>query len=704
MSPEQVRGKSADRRADIWAFGVVLFEMLTGGKVFHREDVSLTLASVMTEEPDWEELPKDTPFRIRRLLERCLEKDPRQRLQHIGEARIAIEDYRDHPEAEEPDQIVSPSTAISGRQKLLLGVAFLVVLLLGVLLSWMLKPVPPTPGPMRLNVDVSGKETLGIREGNCAALSPDGKLLVYRTSVVADRLRLRSLDRLTSEVLPGTETAVDPFFSPDGRWIGFTTVFSNELKKVSVVGGTPLTLCSVPRDNNAPDFRLNAGGTWGPNGMIVFGVPGSSLMKVSADGGTPEKLTELEDGELGHAWPQFLPGGKQVLFSSFRSETSRIEAVDLESKRRTVVLDTGGEYPRYAASGHLLYVNNGTLFAASFDTERLQTTSEPLPVLEDVLMDDSGTGAAQYGVSENGTLFYLTGEVGSGYNLTWVDAEGTQTPATRMLPNYAGYYDLSPEGRRLAVGITSNRNVDVWVIDLERESQLRLTFDEAVDQHPIWSPDGRFVYFSSSRDGKSGVYRKASEGSGEAERIWENETLVVAREASDKYLVLSLEFDLHLLSLLDEDSAVPEPYLANLSYEVGSPRISPNGNWLAYDSNETGRWEVYVGSLPRAGGRWQVSSEGGFRPKWSADGKRLFYRTDDAIWGSEVETQDDSLQISKPERLAELEGWYDQGLGVDSAGDRFLLISEGGQGAGRNHVTFVFNWFEELRQLMENRQ
>ena len=704
MSPEQARGKPVDQRADIWAFGIVLFEMLAGRQVFHAGDISFTLASVMKDEPDWGMLPSETPSSIKQLLKRCLRKDVRRRIQHIGDARIGVEDYLANPHDEEPDPAESPAPAMGRGRKLVFGLGSLLVVALVVLLSWLAKPEPPAAGPLRLSVDVSGNKALGVNSGNSAALSPDGRLLAYQTSVVADRLRLRSLDRLTSEVLPGTETATAPFFSPDGRWIGFTTRLSQELNKVSVSGGTPITLCSVSSEDSAPNYNVNAGGTWGPNGIIVFGVPGGSLMKVSASGGTPEKLTELEDGELGHAWPQFLPGGEQVLFSSFRSETSRIEAVELESKRRTVVLDTGGEYPRYAASGHLLYVNNGTLYAASFDTNTLQTRSEPLPVLEDVLMDSVGSGAAQYGVSENGTLFYLGGEANDGYNPIWVNAEGTQTPASKMLPNYSGYFDLSPDGRRLAVGMVSDRNVDVWVIDLEAESQLRLTSDKAVDQHPIWSPDGRFLYFTSSRGGRSGIYRKAADGSGKTESIWEGEAIVVVRAASEKYLILAIDFEIYLLSLLEKGPTEPEPYLANVSYDAGSPRISPDGKWLAYDSNETGRWEVFVGSFPQAGARWQVSSEGGFRPHWSANGKRLFYRTDDAIWASEVKTRNDSLQLSKPERLAELEGWYDQDLGVDFNGDRFLLINEGGQGAGRNHVTFVFNWFEELKQLTETQQ
>ncbi|MGW8178546.1 MAG: hypothetical protein ACWGQW_07250, partial [bacterium] len=255
-----------------------------------------------------------------------------------------------------------------------------------------------------------------------------------------------------------------------------------------------------------------------------------------------------------------------------------------------------------------------------------------------------------------------------------------------------------------AVGIESKANFDIWVVDLERDVPIRLTVDEAVDTNPVWSPDGRFLYFNSDRDGQSEVFRKAVDGSGEAERIVESDTAVMVRAASDEYLALAKNQDLFLFSLQGKGSSESEPFLANPSYEEGSPRFSPKGNWLAYDSNETGRYEVYITSYPQIRGKSQVSSEGGFRPKWSTDGKKLFYRTTDAIWVSEVKWQGDTPQPGKPFRLVVLDdgsGQYAQDLGVDSKNERFLLISQGG---GRSQLTFVFNWFEELRQLTESTQ
>ena len=700
MSPEQARGKAVDRRADVWALGVVLFEMLAGRKVFDGEDLSLTLASVMKEEPDWDKLPRDTPSSIKQLLRRCLKKDGRQRLQHIGDARIAIEEYIADPQAEEPEPIVSPHTAFSRKQKLFLVLTVLLTLLLGALLNWELKPEPPAPRPVRLEANISGSEGLNTFAGNSVALSPDGRLLVYRTGTGQEPLRLRSLDSLDSQTMPGTEGGGAPFFSPDGRWVGFSGRELRALKKVSISGGTPVTLC--------PSLGV-LGGTWSPEGVIVFATRGAPLKQVSAAGGTPQELTQLQEGEVQHDWPQFLPGGEQVLFTSYRENGRRIEVFDMESRKRSIVVETGGDYPRYASSGHLLYVDDRTLFAAPFDLHELQTTGEPVPIVADLVMDGVASGAAQYGVSDNGTLFYLTGEARRQSNLIWVDAKGRQTTASPTPRTYVGFSDLSPKGRRLAVGIESNENTDIWVLDLERDTSMRLTFDEASDANPIWSPDGRFLYFVSFRDGKHGIFRKAADGSDEAEWILESDIIFGVRAASDEYLALTKDQDLFLFSIRGKGSSEPEPFLTNPSYEEGSPRFSPKGNWLAYDSNETGRYEVYITSYPQIRGKWQVSSEGGFRPKWSADGKKLFYRTNDAIWVSEVEMLGNTLQISKPDRLVEVEHWYNEGiygqdLGVDSERDRFLLIGGLGQPEGRNQVTFVFNWFEEIRQLTESNQ
>ncbi|MGW8178545.1 MAG: protein kinase domain-containing protein, partial [bacterium] len=422
MSPEQARGKAVDKRADIWAFGVVLFEMLAGRQVFRGEDLSHTLATVIKDEPDWEELPEHIPSRIKDLLRHCLKKDAWQRLRDIGDARLLITDYLARPEEQELSEIITVSTSTSKRNKVFLSLTVLLALLLGVLLSWLLRSEPPTPSPVRLEANVADEGGFNTYWGNCAAISPDGQLLVYHPGGSDEALRLRTLDSLTSEVVAGTKYAFAPFFSPDGSWIGYSDRPSRTLKKVSVLRGTPVTLCSTGTSM--------ASGAWGPNGVIVFGSSERGLMQVSTAGGTPEALTELEEGEFRHEWPEFLPGGRHVLFSVYTSDGPHIEAVDIESRERRIVLENAGDYPRYAASGHLLYVNDGTLFATSFDSEPMHTMGESIPVVEDVMMDSTATGAAQYGVSENGTLFYLTGGATSQNHLRWVDAEGRRSYAS----------------------------------------------------------------------------------------------------------------------------------------------------------------------------------------------------------------------------------------------------------------------------------
>jgi serine/threonine-protein kinase len=691
MSPEQAKGKSVDRRADIWAFGVVLYEMLTGKQAFRGEDLSDTMAAVLRSDVEWEALERATPIRISRLIRRCLERDTRQRLQHIGEARIGIEQYLAAPTEARLDSH-DVKAGITGIQKLSLAAAVLIALGLGTYAGWALRPNPKPPSPIRIGTNLSGDETLYTLFGSSLALSPDGNRLAFVQGTFGSHdLYLHALDRLESEKIQGTQSANTPFFSPDGQWVGFCSggTEGGDLKKVSVSGGSPVTLAQV---------GLTGGGTWGPDETIVFGSYDGPLMKVSEAGGTPHEVTHLEEGETSHRWPQFLPGGHSVLFISYSSSgEGNIEVADVESGRRKLIR-RGGRYPRYIASGHLLYDDNRTLFAVPFDLEKLETQGEAVPVLDGLMADAFRNGAVQYSVADDGTMVYLRGTRAAERTLVWADEKGAVNPASKHRRNYQGFLRLSPDGKHVAVSINSEGNTDLWSLDLDRDLMTRLTFDEASDANPVWSRDGSVIYFRSQRAGKEGIFRIKADGSGKAEQLLESDDPVPPREISPdgRYLAYCPGgVDIYLLPL--EEGGPSKAFLADPQNEA-SPRSSPDGRWLAYDSDESGRYEVYVRRFPEGDGKVQVSSEGGFRPHWSADGRRLFYRIDDAIWVSDIDVQGDSLRPGKAQRLINLEGGFDQSYEVGKDGKRFLLIQN--QADGEAKPIFVVNWFEELKRLV----
>ena len=697
MSPEQAKGKAVDRKADVWAFGAVLYEMLTGRKAFEGEVVSETLASVLKTDPEWSTLPGDTPPALRRLLERCLEKDPRQRMRDIGDARIAIDDLRSG-RFEETEVVTAAAPKRANR--LVTAAAVAAALVLGAIAAWFLKPVPPEPAHRQMEVAVAGSLPLFYEQGSGVVLSPDGDLLAFTTGLASDtstfHLNLRPLDRLESTEVTGTGAAYNPFFSPDGQWVGFAT--PTELKKVAVAGGTPLTLCQV---------SLSRGATWGENGMIVFSsTPASALSWVPAAGGTPEPLTELAEGEVSHRWPHFLPGGKHVLFTSYNStdrNSGRIEVVNVETGKRTLVHE-GGTYPRYVASGHLLFANNGTLFAAPMDPKGLELSRLPAPVLPEIAVNTEG--GAMYDVAEDGTLVYLTGRVaGAHHLLKWFNIEGQSASVTEVPREYVNGR-LSPDSRQLAVELVSEGNRDIWVYDLERNTQTRLTFADGQEFFPVWSPDGQWIYYGSTSS-EVGIFRKRTDGSGTEELVLAARDSVMMNPYSISpdgrfiaYHDQAAEGDIWLLPL--DGSSEPAPFFKSTSLE-GDPMFSPDGRWISYDADDSGDWEVYVRPFPGPGGKWQISAEGGEFARWSADGTKIFYRNrDGGIWRVDVDGTGESFQAGRPVKVLDLPPEYLGDWDINPAGTRFLVIQQGGaSGAGGpNTVKFAFNWFGELEHLL----
>jgi serine/threonine-protein kinase len=707
MSPEQARGEIIDRRADIWAFGVVLMEMLTGNRVYAGKTLSDTLAGVLAREPEWNDLPSDMPAPVRRLLERCLEKEASQRLQAIGEARIAIERYLEDPAAA---TAAAEATAAPAAWKRVLpwAVAGIAVIALISSLAVFGSRGGATNQSMRLEVALT-EDNLFVPLGATAVLSPDGTRIVYVTETDSGQtLSVRSLDQLEGTLLVsgnGPTRPYHPFFSPDGQWVGFAT--TEQLKKVPITGGTPISLCKVNRSRGA---------SWGPNNTIVVSPEnGSALFTVSAAGGELQPLTTLdrEKGEVSHRWPQIVPGGAVIFTSMPQGSASAdggvIEAVSLETGERTV-LHQGGSYGRWVPSGHLVYSRENTLFAMPFDIKKMKATGSPAPIVQGVTAS-SGNGGTQISFSDTGALAYVSGEIGvPEYPVMMMDRNGVVSTLWEEPGAYANP-KLSPDGRRLSMTVLRDGNWDVWVYDLERKVSTRLTFHDGYDGDQVWSPDGEYLTFTSDRDGPENPYRKRADGSGEAERLAEiNFDFWASSWSPDGKWILgeiqSTSYDLWAIPA--DGSGEPVEYLATDFFER-FPAISPDGRWIAYMSDESGQEEVYVRPFPFAAGKWQVSDGGGGWPSWSPDGSEIFYRSDDGLMSATVTTESGSLRAGRPLSLTS-GGLSNNQVGIAVAGSVFpdyeitrdgqsFIILQGGEGQSRqNHIILVTRWFDVLRE------
>jgi len=709
MSPEQAKGKSADRRADVWAFGVVLYEMLTARRAFDGEDVSETLAHVLTKEPDWSALPTGLPARVRGLLTRCLTKDPKKRLQAIGEARIAIENaIEGAPEAE----AAGAGTAfawwlvLAGATGLALGVG-------ATLWALWTRPAPSPAPPMRLSARLGADTSLQtFGGGNPAVLSPDGALLAFvgqEAPAAPTQLYVRRLEKLEASPLSGTEGVRHPFFSPDGQWIAFFA--EGKLKKVAVDGGATVTLCEA---------RDDRGGTWAEDGTIVF-TPfqmGVGLSRVSSAGGTPEILTSPDQEGVTHRWPQALPGGKGVLYTASATTTGTFEEASIVfqplPRGPKKILLQGGYHGRYLPSGHIVYIHDGTLFAAPFDLDRLQVTGPPAPAVEGV-ESSSASGGAQFSYSDRGALAYVPRNLDADLSIHWMGGDGTMQPL-RAVPGVYGNPRFSPDGRRLAMDILTGNERDVWVYEWERDRLSRLTFDPGEDSRPVWTSDGRRIAFASARaqKGTPNLYWQRADGTGDAERLTESERMQWAGSwhASGKFLAFT-EFspqtssqDIWILPMEESDASKPgEPWVfLSTPFSETGPQFSPDGRWLAYHSNESGRFEVYVRPFPEPGGRWQVSTEGGLSSMWSRTRPELFYRALDLrIMVAPYTVDGDEFRAGNAARWSEARilanprtVFYD----LHPDGQRFAVIGAlEAEEARQDHLVLVLNFFDYLRRI-----
>ncbi len=507
MSPEQAKGEAVDKRADIFAFGCVLYELLTGKRAFEGETITETLGAIIHKEPDWEALPGATPWRIQDLLRRCLTKDVHDRLDGIGNVRIDMKLALAEPTAVSPpgmDSAVQP-------KRRLWAMACVGLVALTIMAAWNLWPEPTSQLVSRLAVPLPPNEVLAGDNAPMVALSPDGTQLAYvASSDTGVQIYLRALDAFEARPLAGTRDARNPFFSPDGQWIGFFA--GGDLKKVSTSGGAPVTLCNVGEPRGA---------TWGPNDIIIFALSvGRGLMQVSASGGAPQQLTTLNEGEQTHRWPQLLTDGRTVLFTIGNAigsgDDGTIAAQRLDTGERQILIQ-GGSYGRYVSTGHLVYYRAGTMMAVSFDLGRLEVLDTPAPVLEGI-RSFGNTGVGQFDFSNQGSLVYVPGLPRNlERTLVWLDREGASEPLGAPLRAYLDPR-LSPDGNRLAVRI-AEENSDIWTYDLQRRTLSRLTFATGSSETPVWTPDGKRVTFAGDRDGVRNLIWRLADGSAEEERL-----------------------------------------------------------------------------------------------------------------------------------------------------------------------------------------
>ncbi|MEE8350379.1 MAG: protein kinase, partial [Acidobacteriota bacterium] len=694
MAPEQLEAKEADSRTDIFAFGAVVYEMATGKKAFEGSSQASLIAAIMGQEPRaMSELQPMMPALFDRVVNRCLAKDPDNRWQTSSDLHDELKWI-----AKSDSTTMRPgageTTGIHRIGQRVMWVALACLMIGGVVASlavWNLKPSSALTATVSLGIALPVDHLL---TGNISAISPDGTRMAYAAFKDGQsQLYLRTLDEFEARPIPGTEGAENPVFSPGGQWIAFFVKDQGELQKVSLQGGPPLTICG--------GVGLGTGATWASEDLIIFSPDiASGLMQVSAGGGTPQPLTspDASQGEIGHWWPQILPNGEDVLFTVDTGQTgeeARIAILSLATgKWRTLI--SGSVRAQYAASGHLVYTQSGSLLAVPFDAAEQELTGSPVPILEGLYSSWTAAGG-HFALSNKGSLIYAIGPSAQ-KRLVWVDRKGQ---VTRFTEHHANYYypRFSPDGKFVAV----NEEDQIWIYNVESGRRLRLTL-EARNYVPAWTPDGEAVTFGSYRLGSVNLYLKKISGNDPAELLLERPNrqypMSWFREGG------SLLFAERLSSsggdvwvLHQEGDSDPSPVLQG-PFNERRARLSPDGRWLAYVSDESGQDEVYVRPYPGPGTKLPISAGGGEDPIWSADGRELFYLSKNQVVAVNVATTDVSLQADKPHALFEGQfiGNFCCGASYDISpdGQQFLMIQQ--DGTGPSQINVVLNWFEELKR------
>ena len=702
MAPEQLEGKQTDARADIFAFGAVLYEMATGKKAFEgKTRASIVTAILEGDPPPLTALVSTVPAALDRAVKKCLEKDPDGRWQTALDLRDELKWIAESGSSSQTSARVAKPPNWLGRAATLLLVGALVA----GLIFWRVTATRPVRQQvMRMTIPVPVSEPFAT--WSPVIISHDGTRLLFETGLgyLISRAYVRYFDRFEATQIRGVERAHSPFFSPDGNWLGYAAGDSTgdaagvQLMKVPVTGGAVEVICATP------GFVLGA--DWGADATIVFGSDAAGLLRVPASGGRPQQITILDKkkGELSHRWPQILPGGKAVLFTvQGPAPTDFHIAVESLSTHQRRSLTTKGTYARYSSSGHLVYAWEGSLLASPFDIGRLEVTGPEVSIVDNLLLVPGG--GAQFALSDNGSLVYAAGGAPASRTLVWVDPLGRATPLAAQERVYE-QPRLSPDGQRLAVGIADGSAGDIWTYDLARDAFTRLTYGGLSDS-AVWSPDGKSLVFSSTRTGKGNLFMQAADGSGQAERLFPSDRFQWPGSFSpDGRSLAFMEFnnatlgDISVLSLQGERRSEP---LLRLPATQWGGRISPNGRWLAYVSDETGRFEVYITSFPSGQGKWQISTEGGSEVVWSRNGRDLYWRNGFKMMTVGVEPGS-SLTVTKPKLLFT---GYRIGLpglpeyDIAPEGNRFLMIKPNEAEAVPTELNVVVNWFEELKNRSE---
>ena len=721
MSPEQARGKAADKRSDIWAFGSVVYEMLTSKRAFDTGEVSDTLAWILTKEPDWNALPSAVPLSIRTLLRRCLTKDRRRRLDSAADARLEIDDAVDALGHGEP--LTAGAAPLHSRWALWIAAAGVTLAAIAFVSAWILtRPATVAPAAVsRFAITLPAAQPIALSfNDRDLALSDDGTRLAFTAGDQA-RLMLRDFDQLDARPVAGIVSARAPFLSPSGDWIGYfdrldegpTTgpvVQHGALKKVSVTGGPPIAIAQLT--------GASRGASWGSDDAIVFATSDTStgLLRVRAGGGAVEVLTRPADGELDHHFPSVLPDARGVLFTITRGDGLDRQVAVLETRtgqRRTLI--AAGSQAVYIDTGHLVYADGGALWAVRFDLSNLSVSGGPVLLLEQVL----SFAAAEFTVSRDGRLVYMPVRQSRSRSLAWVSRDGREEPIAAP-PRAYTRARLSPDNKRVAIQISEDGH-HIWAWDMERGTWTRLTFGP--DSHgPIWTPDGRHVLFSSKREGPAfaNLFRRAADGTGPEERLT---TSVLGQRVNAitpdgsrlifEQLTPPAGYDFMLLPLT---GAPKEQPLLQTPFDERDAAISPDGRWIVYESNQTGQAQIYVRPFPNiADALYQITSEGGRTPVWSPTGRELFFvnRTSMMV----VPVQLTPFSARTPQKLFDapsmlLDGRF-AGVGtvrnydIARDGKRFLMIKESdGSGADDRasaSMIVVQNWHEELKRLVPTR-
>ena len=669
MSPEQARGHTVDRGADVWAFGCVLFEMLTATRAFPGTDTTETIAAIMRGEPEWSRLPADTPESIRRALRRCLEKNRRRRLADIRDARLEIEDALTEPRR--------PNLVASDRGRWLERLAWSAALaslgVVAVAVGLRNTRSEPLSIARERRVEIATPPTTDLTS---FAMSPDGEKIAFvALSDGLPRLWLRQLTTGVARPLRGTEGASHPFWSPDSRSIGFFT--SEKLFRIDSDGGAPRPIATA---------AVAAGGTWSRDGVILFTpVPDAPVMRVSAEGTAVSFLPGTQmDARPGQRFPHFLPDGRHFLYYVAESRGVFLGEIDRPERRRLFDADAAAVF---VPPGEVLFARNGTLFSQRFDAQRLELSGEPTSLAEGITVDRRGVAALS--ASSTGAILYRVGDVQGQRRIMWFDRSGKELSTVgEPDASFPVNLSLAPDGRRVAFNrSTEGGNTDIWLLDLGRTVLSRFTFDPTPEIVPIWSPDGRRVAYSKvSKAGRFALYQKPADGAGAETILLQTQRPAIMLDLSrnDRFVLFrtidpQMGWDIWAKTQGDDK---PPFSVAQTSFDERTGQFSPDGRWVAYESNESGRFEVYVQSFPTPGAKLLVSTSGGSQMRWRADGRELFYVAADGRLMSvpvDLPSAGATIELGSPTALfatrieSSVQGGIAHAYAVTADGQRFLM-------------------------------